>query len=420
MSSTKEVDWLKEILEGEIFPYFQPIISIENKAVFGYESLARLKRTTGEIVSIGDFFTLQNQKNMNGIEDLLKLRSHIDEKLRRAAFEKFKDDKNENSKLFINISPSNMLNFLLKETNKIPHSISLAREFNISPKRIVIEITEEHLETSLESIRPLVDLYKHEGFLIAVDDVGSKSSNLDRIGTFHPDIIKVDMQMLRLSLVQRSYKEILYTLSRLSQSLGISLLFEGIESLREMNKAMSFGARYLQGFLFSKAQESLAEKKSFEPVINELLNSFYQLKVQQIQVQLLWEEKFETLFSEVDWNEQKIQGGVLSAPEKIFEIDSTIYRFFITDKFGNQLTPNYIKEQNMIKLDWETQHKNWSWRPYFINHLYASTKRLTEWVISEPYTDIKDSTLLRTFSRTIFENRIIFVDVIVQDLDDEW
>jgi EAL domain-containing protein (putative c-di-GMP-specific phosphodiesterase class I) len=350
--------------------------------------------------------------------EAMRLRYLVDQKLRRAAFEKLLDDPNKDSKLFVNVSPFQMVSFLEQDENKFPYSIRLTRELGINPERIVIEITEDPIEINIDSLRPLIDIYKKEGFQIAIDDVGSKSSNLDRIGTFHPDIIKVDMQMLRKSIFDRNYEEILYTLSRLGQSLGISLLFEGIETLEEMNKAMSFGSRYLQGFLFSKASPQLAHKSVFSVLMNDLLNSFYQMKTKKIRKQLLWESKFETLLQEVKWDEEQILNGIISNYEEIFSIEKSIIRFFVTDRFGNQITPNYIRKLNShcINIESDAQYKNWSWRPYFLNHLYESYKENAKWVVSEPYNDIKESLLMRTFSHSIINGKIIFVDVLCENL----
>ncbi|HNL73335.1 MAG TPA: EAL-associated domain-containing protein, partial [Leptospiraceae bacterium] len=58
---------------------------------------------------------------------------------------------------------------------------------------------------------------------------------------------------------------------------------------------------------------------------------------------------------------------------------------------------------------------NWSWRPYFLNHLYESYRQGNPWVISQPYNDIMENLLLRTFSKTFKDRFILFIDVLYEE-----
>ncbi|MBK7056180.1 MAG: hypothetical protein IPO06_02270 [Leptospiraceae bacterium] len=62
-----------------------------------------------------------------------------------------------------------------------------------------------------------------------------------------------------------------------------------------------------------------------------------------------------------------------------------------------------------------TRNNNWSWRPYFLNHLYESYRQSNSWVISQPYHDIMENLLLRTFSKTFKDKFILFIDVLYSE-----
>ncbi len=411
-------EWIQWLEQGKIVPYFQPILSIENKSVFGYESLARIVFPDGTVQTIGDFF-LATQSDTNfeiqRYREFRRFQRSIDHKLRQQALFLLANDPNQNSKLFINISPAIMMSYIDggNSTTELPSTIRKVKEFGISPDRIVIEVTEDYIHKNLEALKPLIRLYKDFGFLIAIDDLGSKSSNLDRIGIFRPDIIKVDMQMLRMSLVERSYKEILYTLSRLGESLGISLLFEGVETVNELHQAMSFGSRYLQGFLFDKALDRAPEKSKYTDQLNHLVNSFYSIKIEEIKQKVNWESRVEALIQKIGEEIQFHEDGTLVSYAEIFTVDASIFRFFVTDLHGNQASPNYMKKKNSeIVIQRHTKNNNWSWRPYFLNHLYESYRQSNSWVISQPYHDIMENLLLRTFSKTFKDRFILFIDVL--------
>lgn len=403
-------EWQKDLSYGEILPFFQPVLSLEKKEVFGHEALGRIKYSDSKVYSLGNFFLQESIKE----NDFNELQRDIDRKLRIKAIDILAEDKNGESKIFLNISPSLMMFYIeqIKDGRlPIPHSIDRVKELGINPNRIVIEITEAYINKNLEYLRPLVDLYKDFGFLIAVDDLGSKASNLDRIGVFKPDIIKVDMQLLRMSMLERSYKEILFTISKLSESLGISILFEGIETEEELSQAMSFGARYIQGFLFSKAKENLSEKNEFKDKIETYLENFHSIKQKEIKQKVIWEENFKTKLLDLIKEIYLDQNGNVESYKKIFEIDKDILRFYVTDLKGNQVSPNYKKDYGEIFIEEENKNRsNWSWRPYFLNHLYESIKS-NSWIISQPYHDIEKDILLRTFSKTFSEKLILFIDI---------
>ncbi|MBK8395386.1 MAG: EAL domain-containing protein [Leptospiraceae bacterium] len=411
------MEWLSL---GEVVPFFQPVLSIENKSVFGYESLARIVFPDGSVHSIGEFFLLNNHFNGNGNDNnkfnqFRKFQKNIDHSLREQSLLMLAQDSNPDSKLFINISPAIMMTYIdtIGSSQDVPPTIRKVKELGISPNRIVIEITEDYIHKNLDVLKPLINMYKDFGFLIAIDDLGSKSSNLDRIGIFRPDIIKVDMQMLRLSLIERSYREILYTLSRLGESLGISLLFEGVETVDELHQAMSFGSRYLQGFLFDKAMQTPAEKIKYTNQLDRLLNSFYAKKVEEIVHKVNWENRIEILIQKIGDEIQFKEDGNIVSYSEIFTVDESIFRFFVTDLNGNQRSPNYIKKKNSeIIIQRNARNNNWSWRPYFLNHLYESYRQGNNWVISQPYHDIMENLLLRTFSKTFKDKFILFIDVL--------
>ena len=165
-------EWIELLDEGSIVPFFQPILSIENKSVFGYESLARLVLPDGSIQTIGEFFLLHQSEfksDILGHKEFRRFQRSIDQKLREQALHLLANDSNQHSKLFLNISPAIMMSYIdgSSLTNKLPSTIQKVKEFGISPDRIVIEVTEDYIHNNLETLKPLINLYKDFGFLIS-------------------------------------------------------------------------------------------------------------------------------------------------------------------------------------------------------------------------------------------------------------
>ncbi|EMJ66312.1 MULTISPECIES: EAL domain-containing protein [Leptospira] len=409
-------EWDVWFQSGEIIPFFQPILSVERDSIFGYETLGRFRDQSGKIHSLGPFFL----NAMSGVEDLQErreiyfLKRDIDRAIRKKALLHLLKNQNRfpEEKLFVNISPAYMRDHM-EEEEMDPYTIRLVKELDIDPSKIVIEIVEEHFDGSIESLRPLISRYKEEGFLVAIDDLGSRSSNLDRIGIFHPDILKVDLQMLRHSVTSRNFQEILFTISRLSESLGCSLLFEGIENETELFQSLTYSARFLQGFYFAEALPNMVGQEGLKlrlsAVHEHFLNHKQNQLVRRIQLEKELEEKLD--LSEILVNEEEELCSIQIGNPGL--LSDFVFRIYVTNLIGSQVSPNYMKIKDLsVDVDHSFVGRNWSWRPYFLEQLYKSMKNTqAKWIISNPYYDLNYETLLVTYSKKISDKNVLFVDI---------
>lgn len=411
------IDWRNYIETGNLFPAFQPVVSIESGLVYGYEVLGRIEHTRNIAgkekkveSSLGNFFLTYPNKSYSS-ESFLRLKKSVDEEIRRLAIEKFAREAEPQASLFLNISPSSIFSYMEIINKDLPLTIQLTRKHGINPERIIVEITEERIDGNIEVLKPIIDIYRSEGFRIAVDDVGSESSNLDRIGLFHPDIIKVDLQMIRRSVFSRNFKEILFTLSKLGESLGSSLLFEGIEKEDELYNALNYGSRFLQGYYFSEAKREFIDPTNFKQDLNLSLDKYYRKKTIEIQKLNAWESKIQKSLSTLDLNFISLESQN-SIKDFLSNANISFFRLYITDSKGIQVSPNYVKTDHIVSEISEYKGKNWSWRPYFFEHKYKSSQNYIDWVISSVYHDISENTFLKTFSKNLDGGCILFIDVI--------
>ncbi|MCX7997829.1 MAG: EAL domain-containing protein, partial [Leptospiraceae bacterium] len=362
----QSLSWENRIQKGNLLPFFQPILSVESKSIYGYEVLGRLQ-IEGEVLSLGGFFMNPSISQM--------LKRETDRALRQKAIQLFSNLAPQNTKLFLNISPRLLLDYSESYEDELLFLLQTLKEFQLPPERIILEITEDSFEGGVESLRTILEEYKTRGFSYAIDDVGSNASNLDRIGTLEPDIIKIDMQLLKKSVVNRSYYEINLNLSQLAQSLGISLLYEGIETQEELSKCLNFGASLLQGFFFQEPQSFFHDCSQFTLKITKHISEALKYKKQKIENLIQWEQKIEALLDSFNVENHLKEDGQLVDYESIFVMDSNIKRLYVTDQYGNQISPNYTRTSlKQIQVDSEAIGKNWSWRPYFSNHIYESVK----------------------------------------------
>jgi len=240
------------ISQQQIIAYFQPILSADTQNIYAYEVLGRYAADDGVVKSLGPFFAAPDISH----EEALRL----DRIVRRYAIKKYAEEKC-GEYLFINIRLAWLPAFAEHPEDMI--TLQLAKEFGISPDKLVIEITEEEYNASEEYLRAIIH-YKRAGCRIALDDYGKNASNIDRLAKLQPDIIKINMDYIHNCEKSFHYREYLRALALFADSVGIEVLYEGIETPRQFEFCASLKGDYYQGFFFALPQPSM-----IDPVINK-------------------------------------------------------------------------------------------------------------------------------------------------------
>lgn len=245
----------------ELEPFFQPIININNGLIAYNEVLARKETANGHFISAGAIFS----SPILAVDKIINL----DNQVRNKAFKKY-SRYTGNAQLTVNISPdwfTRHARYLKLKAYEIP-TLSMLRDCGIDPSRIVIELTE--YAGNKELIQHFVRSYREMGMKIAIDDFGSGFSQIDRLIEIEPDIIKLDMNLFQRSLVSSYAMDFIEVIASFARKRGIELIFEGIETAEQYNIAVSAGADFVQGYLFSQAQPEFYKDNHFVNDINTL------------------------------------------------------------------------------------------------------------------------------------------------------
>ena len=145
------------------------------------------------------------------------------------------------------------------------HGLELADEDLYSPtgplaehaERVVLEITER---TGLDAVDApsRVAMLRKLGYRIAIDDLGAGYAALGAIATIEPDIVKLDMSLVRDVDRHPKKRRMIGALATLCRELGSRVVAEGIETVAEQNVCTEGGVDLLQGFLLGKPSRELA------------------------------------------------------------------------------------------------------------------------------------------------------------------
>jgi EAL domain-containing protein (putative c-di-GMP-specific phosphodiesterase class I) len=220
-----------------LFMVYQPIVRWSDRSVFGYEALVRSSEPALPHAT-ALFDAAERLRRWNDLGR--RIRSKSVEALSKAA---------PPVSLFINLHARELLDETLYDR---------ASELSRNATRVVLEITERaHLDT-VPDAGSRVERLRAMGFRVAIDDIGAGYSGLNSFTMLKPDLIKLDLVLVR-DIDSDPVKRRLGTLlTQLCSDLGISVIAEGVETVAERETLLSIGCDMLQGHLFGKPSTSLA------------------------------------------------------------------------------------------------------------------------------------------------------------------
>ena len=245
LKDTRLGDVFMEVLEnGQIKTLFQPIISLKDGSVLGFEALSRGPKNT----------TLENPGVLFDLARVYGKLWELEFLCRIKALEKA-SQYDQPYNFFINVDPD----IIKDEKFKRGFTKEFLNEFNINPSNIIFELTEKNSVADIISFKKLIKNYKDQGYKIAIDDTGSGYSGLKLITDIHPHYIKLDMNLVRdidkdgvkYSLIKTLYEFCLIT--------NIKVIAEGIETENELNALIDIGIDYGQGYFIQKPMDGIQD-----------------------------------------------------------------------------------------------------------------------------------------------------------------
>jgi EAL domain-containing protein (putative c-di-GMP-specific phosphodiesterase class I) len=387
------------LIADKIIAYFQPILSADTKEVYGYEVLGRYVDDDGKVKSLCPFFANPEISH----EEALRL----DRIVRRYAIKKYAEE-NRNEYLFINIRLAWLLPYADKPEEML--TLQLAQEYNIPNDRLVIEITEDEFNANEEYLRSIVH-YKKIGCRIALDDYGKSASNIDRLAKLHPDIIKINIDYIHKSESSYHYREYLRSLATFSDSVGIEVLYEGVETQKQLDICIGSKGRFYQGFLIGVPQPSMCNPAVKRSVFSESIENAYSAvqkkAVHAESVRKSLDVQIERFLHENPFEQEKTDSdGYLL---KLFRELTELKRIFLCSREGVQLSDNIERQSGDIVFR-NYRNKNWAWRGYFHETIAAfATGRKS--CLSSPYRDFTTKEQMFTYCYAVSDDVFLFADI---------
>jgi EAL domain-containing protein (putative c-di-GMP-specific phosphodiesterase class I) len=219
-----------------VFMAYQPIVCFSRREIFGYEALVRSSEK--DLPHPGALF---------GAADKLDRSRDLGRVIRRKSIEPFATT-DPSLRLFLNLHAQDLLDDTLFDEDS-----ALAR----MASRVVLEITERAQLESVMDVNVRIARLRELGFKVAIDDIGAGYSGLTSFALLKPDMVKLDMALVR-DIDKDSVKRRLASLViQLCRDLGIEVVGEGVETRNERDTLLELGCDLLQGYLFGRPSPPL-------------------------------------------------------------------------------------------------------------------------------------------------------------------
>jgi len=219
---------------GDIGTAFQPIIDLERSfGVFAHEALVR--GADGE--GAADVFARVARYDRHTFEHVCRVRA-----LEWAARLDLP------GRLSLNISPSCMAG----PRHGVRATLAAAAAIGIPPDRLIFELTEQEPVQDYRALRSLTASCRDAGALIALDDFGAGYAALTPLVEIRPDILKLDMGLVRSIDTDPVRGAVVGAVSQACRTLGITLVAEGVETSGETRALRAVGISLMQGYLFAR------------------------------------------------------------------------------------------------------------------------------------------------------------------------
>jgi EAL domain-containing protein (putative c-di-GMP-specific phosphodiesterase class I) len=211
---------------------FQPIVSWTEKSVLAYEALVRNEEPT--LRAPPDLF--EAAERLGRLRELGRI-------IRDRVAKTLVDNPTVDAEVFVNV-----------------HALELDDDSLMAPtsplsafaKRVVLEITERAPLEKIKDANARVAQLRNMGYRIAVDDLGAGYAGLTSFAHLEPEVVKVDMSLIRGLDQSPTKQKLLRSIVGLCRDLEIKMIAEGIETVEERDTLVRLGGDLCQGYLFAR------------------------------------------------------------------------------------------------------------------------------------------------------------------------
>lgn len=233
---------LYQALESDRFElWYQPTWHAKDKTIHGFEALLRWRHPEQGVLLPGLFLPTLEQTGL-----IIPVGNWaIEAACRQLHF--WTEQGFSQWTLSLNLSPIQF------EQPDIFHIVSsMLDKYNLSPSRLILEVTESTALKNLDRSIELLNAFNHAGITVSIDDFGTGYSNLLMLSVLPAKELKIDKSFVSSMLGNEKSRKLVETIINIARTMEMAVVAEGIETDEQQAILTSLGCDYLQGYLFSR------------------------------------------------------------------------------------------------------------------------------------------------------------------------
>ena len=238
-----ESDLRRALEKEELCVYYQPIVSLGNRDLYGFEALVRWQHPERGIISPDDFIPLAEETGLVLPIGLQVLREACNQ------LRKWQEHSPSNRDLIMSV---NLSGKQLMQPDLIERIEEVLHESQINPWHLKLEITETVVMENPELAAVTLAKLRGLGVRLSIDDFGTGYSSLSYLNRFPVDTLKIDRSFVTSINEADENLQIVKTIVTLAGNLGMQVVAEGVETEDQLDQLRSLKCQFGQGYLFSK------------------------------------------------------------------------------------------------------------------------------------------------------------------------
>ncbi len=243
LAMTLETDLRRAVANNEFFIHYQPIVTLNDSKLVGFEALVRWRHPVRGDLSPAEFIPISEETGL-----IIELGQWV---LKQACLtmmawrEAFPNA--DSLILSVNLSAKQFSQPELVERIRV-----ILRETGFPPDRLRLEITETTIMESAEIAVDKLERFRDLGIKLSIDDFGTGYSSMNYLHRFPLDTLKIDLSFVQRMHASPEDMEIIKAIINLAHNLGMEVVAEGVEQVVQQQDLCGLNCEYGQGFLYSR------------------------------------------------------------------------------------------------------------------------------------------------------------------------
>jgi diguanylate cyclase (GGDEF)-like protein len=231
---------------SELLVYYQPILELDTLAIQGFEALIRWQHPQKGLITPAQFVPIAEETGL-----IVRLDKWAIETAYRQ-LSAWQQQFPELESLFMSV---NLSGKHFEQPGLVPFLDKILHETALNPSNLKLEITETSVIKNPEAAATILNQLRMRGFQICLDDFGTGYSSLSYLQAFPFQVLKIDRSFVRPlggTLDSEDKSLIAKSIVNLGNTLGLSIVAEGVEQWEQVAHLKSLNCPYGQGYLFSQ------------------------------------------------------------------------------------------------------------------------------------------------------------------------